>query len=61
MYHMCKKDYSWNPSICFCENSRHLKSFADNLAIVCDEVVHVMDNVSPNVTNTIPKNIMSTL
>ena len=25
----CKKNYSWNPSTCICENSRYLKSIAD--------------------------------
>ena len=22
-YHMCMKDYSWNPSTCICENSKY--------------------------------------
>ena len=25
----CKKNYSWNPSTCICENSRYLKSITD--------------------------------
>ena len=25
-YHKCKKDYSWNPSTCICDNSKYLKS-----------------------------------
>ena len=28
-----KKDYSWNPSTCICESSRHLKS------IMCDKKI----------------------
>ena len=28
-YRTCKKDYSWNPNTCICENSKHLRSFAD--------------------------------
>ena len=29
-YRQCKEDYSWNPSICICENSKYLKSITDN-------------------------------
>ena len=29
-YCMCKKDYSWNTSTCFCENSKYLKSIVDD-------------------------------
>ena len=61
MHRLCKKDYSWNPSICFCENSGYLKSFADNSVIVYGKVVHVTDSVSPNVTKTISKNVLSTV
>ena len=25
-YHICKKDYSWNPSTCICVNSKYFKS-----------------------------------
>ena len=35
-YPKCQKDYSWNPSTCICENSKYLKSIADNTEIVCD-------------------------
>ena len=59
-YHMCKKDYNWNPSTCICENSRYLKSIVDTLVIVCDEIINSMDSVSTNVTKTIPTNAMST-
>ena len=29
-HHTCKKDYSWNPDTCICENSTSLKSVIDN-------------------------------
>ena len=56
---MCKRDYSWNPSTCICENSRYLKSFVDGLVIVCKEIINVTDSVSTNVTNTISTNVAS--
>ena len=52
-YHKCKKDYSWNPSRCICENSKYLKSIADTSATDCDETIIVIDNVSTKKTNTI--------
>ena len=56
---MCTKGYSWNPSTCLCENGKYLKSIADTLVSVCDEIINATDNVSTNVTNTIPTNFMS--
>ena len=47
---MCKKDYSWNPSTCICENIMYLKGVADDSVIV-----------STNVTSTIPTNAASTI
>ena len=44
-----KKDYSWNPSTCTCENIWY---FADTSVIMCDEIIYVMDIVSTNVTST---------
>ena len=38
----CKKYYSWNPSICICDNSKYIKSIADILVIMCDEIITVM-------------------
>ena len=55
-YHKCKKDYSWNPSTCIFENSKHLKHYVNDRRIVCDEVIHVIDIVSTNVTSTISIN-----
>ena len=55
-YQSCKKDYSWNPSICICDNSRYLKCIVDESVIVCDEIVNVKDSASTNVTNTLSTN-----
>ena len=44
-YHKCKKDYSWNPSTCICENIKHLKSIADTSVIQCDEIITVTEKV----------------
>ena len=52
-YRKCKKVYSWNPSICFCENSKYFKSIADNSVPVCDEIIIFVDIVSTKRTNTI--------
>ena len=52
-----KKDYSWNPSICTCENKKHLKCIADYAVVVCDDIVNVTDSASMNVTNTLSKNV----
>ena len=55
---MQKKDYSWNPSTCICENSKCLESITDISVTECDEIIIVMDNVSTkkaivtNVTST---------
>ena len=37
---MCIKDYSWNPSMCNCENSKHSKHIADDSRIGCDEIMY---------------------
>ena len=36
-HHKYKKDCSWNPSACICENSKYLKSIADTSVIMCDK------------------------
>ena len=59
-YHKCEKDYSWNPSICICENSKYLKSVADTSVTKCDEIAIVMNNLSTKKTNTIAINVTST-
>ena len=54
-----QKDYSWNPIICICEDSKYLKSVADSSVTECDEIVIVMDVESTKKTNTIATNVMS--
>ena len=52
--------YSWNPSTCICENSKHLKSIVDTSVIKCDKIITVFDirstkkanNIAINATNT---------
>ena len=61
MYCICKKDYSWNPITCVCENRRYLQSIVDDLVIVCNEIISVTDSTSRNVTNTILANVMSSV
>ena len=41
-YYNCEKDYSWNPSICICENSKYLKSVVDTSVTKCDTIVIIM-------------------
>ena len=59
-YCACKKDYSWNPSKCICENSKYLKYIAGTSVIECDEIISFIDIVSTKMTNTIVKNVRST-
>ena len=59
-YHKCKKDYSWNASTCICENIKYVKSIADTLVTVCDEIIIVMDIVSTKKRNPVATNGMST-
>ena len=57
IFRSAKKDYSWNPSTCICENSKYLKSMADTSVITCDEIISVMKIVSTKMTNTIGTNV----
>ena len=52
-----KKDNSWNPSTCICENRRCLKG----LLMIQYEIINTIDSVSTNVTNSIPTNGTSTV
>ena len=47
-----KKDYSWNPSKCICENEKYLKSIVDNSKLKCGEIIYVVDIAPRNVTST---------
>ena len=55
-YNKCKKDYSWNPRSCVCENSKYSKHIVNDSRIVCDEIIYVMYIVLTNVTSTASKN-----
>ena len=55
-----KKDYSWNPSTCICENSKYFKGIANTSVIEYDETTTVLDIVSTKKTNTIATNVTST-
>ena len=46
----CKKGYSWNLSICTCENSRYSKGIAEISVIACHEIINATDSASTNVT-----------
>ena len=47
-YHVCEKDYIWNPATCSCKNGEYLASIIDNSVITCDEIIEE--------TKTIPTN-----
>ena len=55
-----KKDYSWNPSACTCENSKYLKIVIDTSVITCDEIKSVTDIITTKITNAIAINVKST-
>ena len=55
-HHKCKRDYSWNPSTCNCENIKYLKSITDTSVIKCDEIISAMDIVSSEMINIIVTN-----
>ena len=59
-YPKCKKDYSWNPSTCICENSKYLKSIADTSVTECDDIIIVIDTTAAKKTNTIATHVTST-
>ena len=52
-YYSCKKDYSWNPRTCICENSKYFKSTGDTSVTECDEIILVMDNITTKKANNI--------
>ena len=41
------EDYSQNTWTRICQNSKNLKSVADNSGADCDEIITVMDIISP--------------
>ena len=56
-YCTCKKNFSWKPSTCICENGKCLKSIGDTSVIECDEITSIMDIASTKMTNTVAKNV----
>ena len=54
-----KKDFSWNPITCICENSNYLKCNAYTSVIACDKIISVMDIGSTKMTNNIATNVTS--
>ena len=60
-YYTCKRDYSWNLSICIYQNSRYLKSIVDNSIIICNKITNITDKLSTNVTNIAPTDVTSTV
>ena len=56
-YRTYKRDYSWNPSTCICQNDKSLKSIADSSVVTCDEIISGMDIVSIKMTNIIETNV----
>ena len=57
-YHICGKDYVWNPAICNCENGKYLASIMDDSVIKCDEVIEPNDEEIKTIpTNFNEKNI----
>ena len=51
-YHICEKEYVWNPSTCICENGKCLASTMDDSVNTCEEVIQSYDEE----IKTIPKN-----
>ena len=56
-YCLCKKDYSWTSRTCICENDKYLKSIADTLVILCDEIIWITYIMSTNGAHAISINM----
>ena len=55
-YHVCGRDYIWNPITCGSENGKYFGSIIGHSVIMCDEIIEVTKTVSTKVvpTKTIP-------
>ena len=42
---MCEKDYTWNPSICSCENGKNLGSIIGDSVIMCDKIIEAIKTI----------------
>ena len=61
-YHNYRKDYSWNPGKCFCENGKYSKSIVDHSTIVCNDFIFIIYIVPTNVlTNSDDKKVYTVL
>ena len=60
-YQNCRKNYSWIPSTCICDNSKYLKSISNTAVTERDEIIIVMDNLSTKKTNIMATNVTSTV
>ena len=47
-YHICEKDYVWNPATCSCKNGKCLASFIGNSVITCDHIIKETKTVPIN-------------
>ena len=54
MYHICEKDYIWNPATCSFENEKYLASKINGSVIMCGEITEETKTVP---TNSNEKNI----
>ena len=53
---MYKKDYTWNPAPCSCENGKYLGSIISDSVIMCDGNIHA---VSRNLMSIMSTNVAS--
>ena len=55
-HHACKKDNTWNPCTCTCENGEHLASIIKDSMITCDEIIEPTKTVPAKSTSrkTVP-------
>ena len=47
-YHICEKDYIWNPATCTYENEKCLVSIMDDSAFTCDKIIEKTKTVPIN-------------
>ena len=48
-YHVCEKDYTWNPATCSCKNGKYLASIIDNDSVIlCDEIIEERKAIPTN-------------
>lgn len=55
-YHVCERDYLWNSRKFACEIKRYLKSIAQDLLIIYDEVIDAVVKSHNDLTKATPIN-----